>query len=133
MASFRAQRPLLHSVELSEHVKMAGELKTDNSLLIKGSFSGSIKSSSHVTIDRSAAVESCTLAAASLSVSGRFSGSIAADRFVELCDRASVSAAVETKAMSVSEASRFEGRITMPGIDALRSDAPRIHDPGNDD
>ncbi len=113
----RKVRPLLYSTELSEHVKMEGNLRTEASLLIKGSFSGAIESAAHITIDNGAKVDSCTLNAPSLSVFGRFGGSIKASGFVELGDKASVSAEVETPAMSVSGASRFEGQITMLGID----------------
>jgi cytoskeletal protein CcmA (bactofilin family) len=111
----RKVRPLLYSTELSEHVKMEGNLRTEASLLIKGSFSGTIESVAHITIENGAAVDSCTLSARSLSVFGRFSGSIKASGFVELGDKASVSAEVEAPAMSVSSASRFEGHITMLG------------------
>ena len=116
MASSRKVRPLLYSTELSEHVKMEGNLKTKSSLLIKGCFSGTIESASHITIERGAIVNSCTLTANSLSVFGRFSGAVYAGSFVELGDKASVSADVKTPAMSVSGAARFEGHITMPGI-----------------
>ena len=95
---------------------MNGDMETDCSLLIKGSFSGSIKSSSHITIAKGATVESCTIDALSLSIFGRFSGAIRAGTFVELCDKASVSADVETYAMSIADTSRFEGQIRMPGI-----------------
>ena len=117
MAISRTIRPLLYSTELSEHVRMEGSLTTEASLLIKGDFSGTIESLAHITIEHGAIVDSCTLSAPSLSVFGRFSGSIKASDFVELCDKSSVSAEVSAPAMSVSSASRFEGRIAMRGID----------------
>lgn len=89
---------------------------TDNSLLIKGNYSGSIASSSHITIDKEAIVESCKLSAKSLSISGRFSGEIKAETFVEICDMANVSAVIETPNISIAETSHFEGLIRMPGI-----------------
>lgn len=116
MSTKRKKKPLLHSTELSAHIKMEGDLITDNSLLIKGNYSGSIASSSHITIDKEAIVESCRLAAKSLSISGRFSGEIKAETFVEICDMASVSASIETPNISIAETSHFEGRIRMPGI-----------------
>lgn len=116
MTSSRAIRPLLHSTELSEHLRMEGTLRTKASLLLKGGFSGVIESTSHVTIERGAVVESCTLSAHTLSVSGRFSGSIAAKTYVELKDKASVSADINAPAMSVSALARFEGHVAMPGI-----------------
>ncbi|HWR11412.1 MAG TPA: polymer-forming cytoskeletal protein [Rectinemataceae bacterium] len=116
MSLKRKQKPLLHSTELSAHITMEGDLVTDNSLLIKGSYSGSIASSSHITIDREAIVEPCKLAAKSLSISGRFGGEIKAETFVEICDRANVSAIIETPNISIAETSHFEGHIRMPGI-----------------
>jgi len=109
-------KPLIHSTELSENLRMEGELEAEKSLLVKGVFSGSMESSSQITIARGASVESCTLKASSLSISGRFSGTAKIGTYVELRDGASVSALMETPAMSVSDTSRFEGQIRMPGI-----------------
>ena len=117
MADFRIARPLVHSTELSEHVKMDGALSTERSLLLKGCFTGSIKSSSHVTIDRGAVAESCALTARSVSISGRLSGSIMVETGAELCDKASVSADIEAETVSISDTAGFEGRIRMPGFD----------------
>lgn len=116
MADYRIVRPLIHSTELSEHVKMEGALLTDRSLLIKGSFSGSIKSSSHITIDKGAVAESCMLSAQSIAISGRLSGSIVAVASAEIYDKASVSADIETAIISISDTARFEGQVRMPGI-----------------
>ena len=116
MPTKRKKKPLLHSTELSAHIKMEGDLITDNSLLIKGGYSGSIASSSHITIDKEAIVESCGLTVKSLSISGRFSGEIKAETFVEICGKARVSAIIDTPDISIAETSHFEGRIRMPGI-----------------
>ena len=117
MADSRVARPLIHSTELSEYVKMDGALSTERSLLLKGCFTGSIKSSSHVTIDRGAVVESCALTARSLSVSGRLSGSVRVEAGAELRDKASVSADIEAGTVSISDTAGFEGQIRMPGFD----------------
>jgi len=116
MAEYRMTRPLIHSTELSEHVKMEGQLLANRSLLIKGRFTGSIKSVSHVTIDKGAVVEPCMLAAQSITISGRMSGFIVAEEWTDIRDKASVSADIETAIIGISDTARFEGRMKMPGI-----------------
>lgn len=93
---------------------MEGVLKAEMSLLLKGSFSGAIHAASHVTIDREAVVQSCTLSAQDVTVSGRFSGRIVAVSSVEILDRASVSAEIESPKAAIAETAHFEGRIAMP-------------------
>lgn len=96
---------------------MEGDLVAEKSLLLKGSFSGSIRAASQVTIDREAVVQSCTLAAREVTAAGRFSGRIVAAAAVEIADRASVSAEIEAPRVAIAETAHFEGRITMPEID----------------
>lgn len=110
----RSRRPLLHSTEISENVKMDGVLMTERSLLVKGGFTGSIRGASHVTIDREAIVQSCTLTARDVTISGRFSGKIVASSGVEIATKASVSAEIEAPVVAIAETAHFEGRITMP-------------------
>ena len=93
---------------------MDGVLSAEGSLLIKGGFAGSIRAASQVTIDREAVVQSCTLEARAVTVSGRFSGRIVASSAVEIADKASVSAEIEAPAVAIAETAHFEGRITMP-------------------
>jgi cytoskeletal protein CcmA (bactofilin family) len=114
MPKRRSKRPLIHSTELSEYVKMDGTLTAEKSLLLKGSFTGSIRSASHATIDREAIVQSCTLTARDVTASGRFSGRIVAVSSVEITDRASVSAEIEAPRIAIADTAHFEGRITMP-------------------
>ncbi len=95
---------------------MDGTLTAGKSLLLKGSFSGSIIAASQVTIDREAVIQSCTLAAREVTASGRFSGRIVASSAVEITGRASVSAEIEAPIVAIAETAHFEGRITMPKI-----------------
>lgn len=85
------------------------------SLLVKGRYTGTLVSSSHVTIDREAVVESCTLTAGSLSIFGRFSGAIHTEGFVEIQGKASVSALIEASRLEIADTAHFEGQIRMPG------------------
>ncbi len=87
------------------------------SLLIKGKFSGVIRCASHVSIDKSAWVESCTLAATTASVAGRFSGSIEVNGLAEFLDRSRVSASVKCQSLRISPSCSFDGHVAMPDID----------------
>lgn len=109
-------KPLLHSTELGDQLSMTGELDTQGSLLIKGRFSGSIHSASHVSVERQAKVESCSLSAESVCIEGRFSGSMTILGFAEFRDKSSVSASVECGRLRISPLARFEGVVAMPDL-----------------
>ncbi|MCX7026324.1 MAG: polymer-forming cytoskeletal protein [Spirochaetes bacterium] len=105
---------LLYSTELSASLSMKGDLETKGSLLIKGSYSGTIASNSDVRIEKGANVGPCRLSARSVSVKGGFAGSIEASSLIEIGGRATVSADLEAPFLSIAESSSFEGRIKMP-------------------
>ena len=109
------QTPLLFSTELSSSLTMRGDLKTAYSLLLRGRFSGTIASDSHVCIDSVAVVGPCRLSAGSVSVKGAFSGSIKASSSIRIGRGAKVNADLETPALAIAEGSSFEGGIRMPG------------------
>ena len=114
MAKPKDTPPLLYSTELSPNVVMKGDLKARGSLLVRGLFSGTIASDSHVGIDSGAAVGPCALAARSVSVRGSFSGSIKAASSIGIGRSARVNADLETPTLSIAEGSAFEGGIRMP-------------------
>jgi cytoskeletal protein CcmA (bactofilin family) len=116
MASKLNRKPLLYSTELSEYIRMEGELRTTSTLLLKGRFSGKLFSSSHITIDKGAIADPCSIETGSLSVAGELRGSAKASVYIDLQDGAVVRADIEAPSIRVSEASRYDGRIKMPGI-----------------
>lgn len=116
MAFSRSRKPLLYSTELSENIGLTGDLRTRRTLLVKGRFSGSIASSSHVTIGKGAVANFNSLAAESISIAGKASGLIKAASCIEISNRAEVRADMEAPTIEISEMSRFEGSVKMPGI-----------------
>jgi len=111
----RTARPLLHSTELSEHIRLAGELETTMSLLMKGEFSGTIRSVSHVTIAPEAVLTSCTLEAGSVTVEGSFHGSMRASESVELDVGSRVEGELQAPSLRIDRRAHFQGRIAMSG------------------
>ena len=107
----------LHATELSEHISMEGTLDTETSLLIKGNFTGTIRSKSHVTIDRTGSANASDIAALTITVFGRAGGNLSAVESIFIEDRASVSGRLSAPAVRVSEAASFEG-----GINTVASD-----------
>jgi cytoskeletal protein CcmA (bactofilin family) len=116
MAKKKNPAPLLYSTELSANLVMKGDLKTKGSLLVKGLYSGTIASDSHVGIDTGAKAGPCILSARSVSVKGCFSGSIQASSSIEIGRSAKVKADLEAPSLSITEGSSFEGEIRMPAI-----------------
>jgi len=100
---------------MSTAARMEGTLTAGDSILVKGRYAGTLACASHVTIDREAVVESCTLTARSLSIFGRFSGAIHAEGYVEIQGKASVSALIDASSVEIADSAHFEGQIRMPG------------------
>jgi cytoskeletal protein CcmA (bactofilin family) len=116
MKSFSSSMPLLHTSQIGRQASMRGDLSMKESLLIEGSFSGSLRSSSHITIARTAVVENAKISARSACVLGKLSGALSTRLFIDIQPKANVSADIETQTLTVSEKCRFEGSIRMPGI-----------------
>ena len=103
---------LLHSTEISEHMVLEGELETEASLLVKGGFSGSIRSKSRLTIDKTGNVASSDLEAVTIVVFGRAGGDLCASESISVEDRAIVNGKLRSPQVRISEMAKFEGRIS---------------------
>ncbi len=107
----RFKAPLLHATELGESIRMEGDLKTGSSILVKGVFSGSLESASHVGVDRRAELKATRIQAESVLVQGRLSGTVRAALRIEIRSGASVSARLEAPVVGIEPGSEFEGEI----------------------
>ena len=97
---------------LAGDVEFEGELEFDSTVLIKGRFSGQIRSTGDLFINESAEVDA-SVRAKRITVRGSLSGELAALERVELFSSAVVSGTIETPDLIVQSGCRFNGNCSM--------------------
>lgn len=105
------KKPLLHTTELSPGTRFAGTLKTGSSLLVRGRFSGTILSSSHVGIAKEAVLEDVRISAISVRAAGTVRGSVEAVDWIEVLPSARFEGTIVASEGSVSERADIAGTL----------------------
>lgn len=113
------RKPLLFSTVLSKNIKATGNLSSSSSILIEGRFEGSLRTSSHVGIAKTADASFSILSCGSAEIAGKASGHIAAKEFIEARPKASIAADLEAPIVRIPDSCKFEGSIHTSMIDRL--------------
>jgi cytoskeletal protein CcmA (bactofilin family) len=99
---------------LAEDIDFSGELKFKQPLMIKGKFSGQIKSSGDLYIGENANIEA-TIDADMISSRGNIQGNISAKKRVELFSTARVTGDISCPELVVESGAVFDGYCNMNG------------------
>ena len=94
--------------------KWKGSLTVDDSVRVEGTFSGEIQTKATVHIVEGAQVDA-KVRAAFVVVAGSFQGEIRCEQRVDLTPRSRVTGEIYTKALSVQEGAKLDGRVQMTG------------------
>lgn len=94
--------------------KWKGSLTVDDSVRIEGTFSGEVQTKATVHIVEGAQVDA-KIRAAFVVVAGSFQGEIRCEQRVDLLPRSRVSGEIYTKAFTVQEGAKLDGRVQMTG------------------
>jgi cytoskeletal protein CcmA (bactofilin family) len=97
---------------LSEDIEFEGELVFHDPLLIKGSFSGEIRSSGDLFINESASVDA-KIEAQTVSVQGRVTGDVQAHTRLELFETARITGNIRTPDLFVQSGCLINGTCRM--------------------
>ncbi|MBB5218153.1 MULTISPECIES: polymer-forming cytoskeletal protein [Treponema] len=96
-----------------EETDFEGELEFTDNLVITGKFTGTIKATGALEIDRNAVCKVDKISAASVIVSGTVEGNIEGSESVELCSGSSVKGDISTSRIRIAENVEFEGQVSM--------------------
>lgn len=96
-----------------QETEFDGVLEFTDSLVITGKFNGEIKATGDLEIEKTADCSVSTMAANSITVSGKVTGYIDAPERVELCSGSVVHGDVRTGRIRIADDVDFEGQISM--------------------
>ncbi|MCE1206305.1 MAG: polymer-forming cytoskeletal protein [Spirochaetia bacterium] len=111
------KKPLLFSTVLSKNIKASGDLLSSSSILIEGRFDGTMKTSSHVGIAKTADASFSLMECGSAELAGHVSGRISAKEFIEALPKATISADLTAPIVRIPDSCTFEGTIHTSMID----------------
>ena len=90
-----------------------GTLEFTDNLVITGKFSGTIRATGSLEVDKSAICKVDCMEARSVVVSGQVKGDIIGSERVELCNGSRVSGNVSTARLRIADNVDFDGAVTM--------------------
>ncbi len=99
---------------------LEGTYRSSRGLRVQGRVEGSIESGGHVLIEDGATV-TASIAAADVTVSGRYSGSTRCRNRFEVTPSGSVTGQIDTNLLVVREGGHFDGELTMKNRQPTRS------------
>ncbi|MBQ9206589.1 MAG: polymer-forming cytoskeletal protein [Treponema sp.] len=96
-----------------QETEFDGTLEFTDNLVITGKFSGEIKATGDLEIEKGAVCDVKKMTANSIVISGTVTGDIDASERVEMCTGSVVRGDVKTARIRIAEDVEFEGQITM--------------------
>lgn len=102
---------------LDEGTSFVGELSFRNTMRIDGKFKGSIKSKNVLIVGETAEIEG-EIDVSNVSINGKVSGKIIADKKIEIHSKGKVYADIETLKLVIEDGAFFQGKCNMKGMDA---------------
>lgn len=106
---------------LGRETEFTGTIEFTDSLVITGKFSGTIKATGDLEIDRTAVCHADAIDANSVVVFGKVMGNITAGERVELCSGSSVTGDLRAAHIRIADGAEFAGKVEMldapPGLD----------------
>ena len=101
---------------LDEGTSFVGELSFRNTMRIDGKFKGSIKSKNVLIVGETAEIEG-EIDVSNVSINGKVSGKIIADKKIEIHSKGKVYADIETLKLVIEDGAFFQGKCNMKGMD----------------
>ena len=105
-------------------VHVEGDFSSEGNILVKGSVAGNVKTSRLLTVEEGAKI-SANVKAGEAVVAGEISGNVRVTDRVDLLSTARVAGDISCKVLSVEAGALVHGKITMKGIDDLKSGVTR--------
>lgn len=98
-----------------------GDISTDKTVRVDGSFTGNIKKALGVIVGENAKITG-NIVAEYVIVDGRVEGNIVSSQAVELLNKSKVIGNIQTKILSVAEGAVFEGKSSMLDLPEEKTD-----------
>lgn len=96
-----------------EETEFDGSLEFSDTLIITGKFTGTIKATGALEIDKTAVCNVDKMTAESIVVSGEITGNVEGRERVELCNGSKVNGDITTARLRIGDNVEFEGQVAM--------------------
>lgn len=97
-------------------VNVEGDFASEGNIIIKGTVSGSVFTSKHLTVERGAKIVA-NVRAGSATISGEVKGNMKIKEFLELTSTSKVIGDVDVKSLKIESGAVLYGKVTMPGLE----------------
>ena len=96
-----------------QQTEFNGTLEFTDNLIITGKFTGTIKATGSLEINKTASCQVDRMSAESIVVSGKIEGDIEGKERVELCNGSKVKGNIKTARLRIADKVEFEGQVEM--------------------
>lgn len=97
-------------------VNVEGDFASEGNIVVKGTVSGSVFTSKHLTVEMGAKIIA-NVRAGSATVAGEVKGNMKIKEFLELVSTSKVIGDIDVKNLKVESGALLYGKVTMPGIE----------------
>ncbi|NQU83538.1 MAG: polymer-forming cytoskeletal protein [Parcubacteria group bacterium] len=97
-------------------VNVEGDLSSSGNIVVKGTVTGSVNTTKHLTVEKGAKIIA-NVRAGSASVSGEIKGNLKVKESLELTSTSKVLGDINVRTLTVEPGAAIYGKVSMPGID----------------
>lgn len=116
---------------LDEGTSFVGELSFSNTMRIDGKFDGKIKSKNVLIVGETAEIKG-EIDVSNISINGKVSGKIIADKKVEIHSKGQVFCDITTQKLVIEDGAFFKGKCNMDGMEKTSGKASKSSEPADD-
>jgi cytoskeletal protein CcmA (bactofilin family) len=98
-------------------VNVEGDFASEGNIVVKGTVSGSVFTSKHLTVEMGAKVVA-NIRAGSATIAGEVKGNIKVREFLELDSTSRVIGDIDVKSLKIESGAILYGKVTMPGVES---------------
>jgi len=102
-------------------VVVEGDFASEGNIIVKGTVSGSVKTSRLLTVEKGAKILA-SVKAGSAVVAGSIRGNVKVDDKLDLLETSQVAGDIICQVLSVAPGALLQGKVTMKGLDIIKTD-----------
>ena len=101
-------------------VNVEGDFASEGNIIVKGTVSGSVFTSKHLTVEKGAKIVA-NIRAGSATIAGEIKGNVKVKESLELMSTSKVIGDIDARNLRIESGAILYGKVTMPGVEAEKS------------
>jgi cytoskeletal protein CcmA (bactofilin family) len=98
-------------------VNVEGDFASEGNIIVKGTVSGSVFTSKHLTVEKGAKIVA-NIRAGSATIAGEIKGNVKVKESLELMSTSKVIGDIDARNLRIESGAILYGKVTMPGVEA---------------